>query len=124
MANRSFNRKQSLEKEVKELYCKISIGSSGAPTLVSGSSYGMASITRNSAGDYTLVLQDNYVSLKFVEAIFLSSTAQDIRVQLKSETVSTTKQINFMTLTGASATDPSSGQVLLLKIEVKNTSVA
>lgn len=122
MANRSFNRKQSLEKEVKELFCSISIGASGAPTLVDR--YGIASITRNSAGDYTLVLQDNYVSLKFVEAVFLSSTAQDIRVQLKSETVSTTKQINFFTLTAATATDPSSGQKLFLKIEVKNTSVA
>lgn len=122
MANRSFNRKQSLEKEVKEIYCSISFGSSGAPTLVSR--YGIASITRNSAGDYTLVLQDNFVSLKFVEGTFLSSTAQDIRLQLKSETVASTKQINFFTLTGASATDPSSGQKLFLKIEVKNTTVA
>jgi hypothetical protein len=122
MANRSFNRKQSLEKEVKELYCSMTIGASGAPTLVDR--YGIASIVRNSAGDYTLTLQDNYVSLKFVEAIFLDDNAQDIRVQLKSETVSTTKQINFFTLTGAVATDPQSGQKLYLKIEVKNTSVA
>ena len=122
MANRSFNRKQSLEKEVKELYCSINIGASGAPTLVSR--YGIASIVRDATGEYTLTLQDNYVSLKFVEAVFKSATAQDIRVQLISETVSTLKQIKFMTLTGATKTDPTSGQQLLLKIEVKNTSAA
>lgn len=124
MANRSFNRRQSLEKECKDLYCKISIGASGAPTLVSGARYGIASISRTSAGLYVLTLQDKYVSLKFFEGIFLSSSAQDIRIQLKEEDVDGAKTITFFTLTGASATDPSSGQVMLLKIEVKNTSVA
>lgn len=122
MADRSFNRRQSLEKEVKDLYVRISFGSTGAPTLVAGSSYGASSITRNSAGDYSLIMQDSYSSLKFVEGIFLSSTAQDIRLQLKSEAINASNSINFFTLTGASATDPSSGQVLLLKVEAKNTS--
>lgn len=121
MANANFFKKQALEKEVKELYAKITFGSSGAPTLTTG--YGITSITRNSQGDYTLVLADQYVSMKSAEATFLSSSAQDIRMQLKSETVSTSKQVNFFTLTGASATDPASGQVMLLKIDVKNTSV-
>jgi hypothetical protein len=122
MANRSFNRRQSLEKEVKDLYIKISIGASGAPTLASRASYGAASIVRNSAGDYTLTLQDKYSSLKFMEAILLDPDAEDIRFQLKSETVNTDKKVNFFTLTGASATDPSNGSAILLKLELKNTS--
>lgn len=122
MANRGFHRIQALEKEVKELYALITFGSSGAPTLTTG--HGITSITRNSTGDYTLVLQDKYVSLKCVSGTFEKTTGEDIRLQMKSETVSaTTKAINFLTLTSASATDPSSGAKLYLRIDVKNTSV-
>ena len=123
MASRSFNRKQALEKEVKEIFALITFGASGAPTLTTG--YGITSITRNSQGDYTIVLDSKFPSFKNFSGTFLKSTGEDIRVQLKSETVSsaTTKAVNFFTLTGASATDPSSGAKLYLKIEVKNTSV-
>lgn len=124
MANRSFNRKQSLEKEVKDLYCKISIGATGAPTLVSGSKYGFASISRTSAGLYALVLQDKYSSLKSIQGTFLSASAEDIRLQLKSETVSSTKILTFFTLAAAVATDPANGTIIILKVEVKNTNVA
>jgi hypothetical protein len=123
MANRSFNRRQSLEKEVKDLYCKVSIGSSGAPTLVAANNYGILSIARNSTGDYSLILEDKYSSLKFFEGALLKSSAEDIRIQIKSEDVNVTKAINFFTLTGASPADPSSGSILVLKIEVKNTTV-
>lgn len=121
MANRNWNRRQSLEKEVKDLYANISIGSSGAPTIVTA--YGVTSITRNGAGDYSVVLDDNYASLKYFEVIHESTSAQDLQYQLHSETVSSTKIIRFLCLTGASATDPASGKILRLKIEVKNTSV-
>ncbi len=123
MASRIFYRKQALEREVKELFIKISIAGSGAPTLVSGASYVASSITRNSAGNYTLVLQDQYNSLKNVEIIHQASSAQDLAFQVISESVnSSSKSINFVCLTDATATDPASGTVLLLKIELKNTS--
>ncbi len=121
MSVHTYNRRQAIEKEVKDLYLKVSFGASGAPTIVSG--YGFVSITRNSAGDYSVVLDQKYYSLKFVEGIFLWSTAQDIRLQLKSEAINASNTFSFFTLTGASATDPSSGNSLLLKVEVKNTSV-
>lgn len=122
MANRTYNRRQALEKEVKDLYIKISIGASGAPSLVSGAAIGAASISRNSAGDYTLVLQDRYVALKYMDAILLDSAAEDIRVQLKSEAInSSAKSVSFFTLTGATPTDPSNGAQILLKLELKNT---
>jgi hypothetical protein len=123
MANRDFNRRQSLEREVKDLYVKVAIGAAGAPSLVSGASYGAASVSRNSAGDYTLVLQDRYVALKHMEATLQSSTAEDIMVQLKSEAInSAAKSISFFTLAGATPTDPSNGAQLLIKLELKNTS--
>lgn len=121
MANRNFNRKQALEKEVKDLYALISIGASGAPTLTSGT--GIASITRTSAGLYQLTLQDKYNSLKFFEGTIIKSTAEDINVTVKAEDVDGAKTIDFFTLTGATETDPSSGSKLYIKIEVKNTSV-
>lgn len=120
MANRSFNRKQALEKEVKDLYALISIGATGAPTLTTG--YGFASVSRSTNGTYTLTLEDKYLSLKFVDAILLESDAEDIRFQVKSETVSSDGTISFYTLTGATPTDPSSGSKIMIKVEVKNTS--
>lgn len=120
MASRSFNRKQSLEREIKEVYCKLTFGSSGAVTLTEG--YGVASAEKSDTGDYLITLSDQYVSLKFVEGIFLKSTAEDIRIQLKAEDVDSAKTISILTLTGSSATNPSSGAVLYLKFDLKNTS--
>ena len=122
MANRDFNRKQALEKEVKELYALLTFGASGAVTLTSG--IGIASAAKSATGDYLITLQDRYVSLKFVEGTLIKSTGEDIRIQVKAEDVDGAKTISILTLTGASATNPSSGAQLLLKIEVKNTTVA
>lgn len=121
MASRNFNRRQALEKEVKDLYMRVSIGASGAPTATS--KVGIASIVRNGAGDYTITLDDKYASLKFFEGILLDSSAEDINLQIHSEAVLASKTIRFLTLAGATPTDPSDGSELLLKIEVKNTTV-
>ena len=121
MASRTYNRKQSLEKEIKEIYCKLTFGSSGAVTLTEG--YGVASAAKSATGDYLITLQDKYVSLKFVEGIFLKSTGEDIRIQLKAEDVDGAKTIAIYTLTGSSATNPSNGAELYLKFDLKNTSV-
>ncbi len=120
MANRAFKKKQALEPEVKDLYAKITIGVTGAPTLTTG--IGIESIVRSAQGDYRLTLQDQYYSLKFFYGIHLKSAGEDLVFQLKAETVSSTKLIDFFTNTGATPTDPANGDVLYLKIEVKNTS--
>ncbi len=46
----------------------VSIGASGAPTIESGSGYGIASITRMAAGQYRIRLQDNYMKLLMLNA--------------------------------------------------------
>jgi hypothetical protein len=123
MASRIFYRKQALEREVKELFIKINIAGSGAPILASNASYGASSIARNSAGNYTLVLQDQYNALKNVEVIHQASSAQDLAFQVLAESVnSSAKSIQFVCLTDATPTDPASSTVLILKIELKNTS--
>jgi len=121
MANRTFQRMQALEKEIKNIYAKVTIGASGAPTLVSP--VGIASIARNSAGNYTLTLQDKYASLKFARVTFLDDAAQDMNAQILAEDVDSAKTVDFVCLTGATATDPQSGQTLLIKLELKNTTV-
>lgn len=122
MANRNFNRRQALEKEIKDIYLKVAIGSSGAPTVANGNGIGIASIVRNSAGNYSITLEDAYVSLKSFSAIHLASSAQDLTYQIISETVATTKIINFVCLTAGTPTDIASGSTLLVNIELKNTS--
>lgn len=121
LASRVFNRKQALEKEVKDVYAEIAIGTSGAPTLVSP--IGIASIDRNSAGDYTLTLSDKYFSLKNFKCARMLSTAEDISVQVHTESVDNTKEIRFLTQTETTATDPADGTVLLIKLELKNSGV-
>jgi hypothetical protein len=122
MANRNYNRKQALEKEVKELYADVSIGASGAPTLVRG--LGVASIARNSQGLYTITLQDKYNRLMHAHVAILSASAQDLDAQLQSEDVASAKTIVVRTQDAAAAVqDPASGSRLLIRIEVKNSSV-
>lgn len=121
MASRNFNRKQALEKEVKEIYAKVAIGASGAPTLSAADSLGVASITRTSAGLYQLTLQDKYVSLKHMDVKIATPTAEDIVSNPVSETVSTTKLINFRCTTAGVATDPASGDTFYIAMQLKNT---
>lgn len=85
--------------------------------------YGIASFTRNDVGDYSIVLQDAYFSLKNARAILLSTTAQDINFQLYSEDVDGVKSIRFLALSGATPTDFSAAGSVYFKFELKNSSV-
>lgn len=123
MANRNFNRKQALDKEVKELYLDVAIGASGAPTLSRG--LGAASISRSSTGLYVITLQDAYNRLMFADVQTLTASAEDIQAQLVSESVASAKTISFRTVKSSDATvvDPSNGARLLIKLELKNSSI-
>ena len=118
-AGRFFNRKQALEREVKDAYVKLSANGTSAPTIVSG--VGSVSIARNGAGDYSLTLSDKYPSLKSFKATLMDNSAEDVRFQVHSETVSTTKVIRFLALTGATPTDIAQDSVVFIKLELKNT---
>ena len=123
MANRNFNRYQALEKEVKVIYAEVAIGASGAPTL-SSAGLGVASVSRNSAGDYDFVLEDKYTRLMHFGVTQEAASAEDLTFQVKSEDVAgSTKTINFVCKAAAVETDPSSGSKLFIRIELKNSSV-
>lgn len=124
MANRNFNRKQSLEKEVKEIYAKVTIGATGAPTLVAASSKGVASISRTSAGLYVLTLQDKYNALMHFDCCVVTPSAEDLNCNLKAESVASAKTVTFLCTAAGVATDPASGDSFLIALQLKNTSVA
>lgn len=122
MANRNFNRFQALEKEVKALYADVAIGATGAPTLTEG--LGVASVVRDSAGVYIITLQDKYNRLMQVSAVQLAAAAEELTIQLEAEAVATSKTVTIRCIDAAAAeTDPSNGSRLLIRIDVKNSTV-
>jgi hypothetical protein len=124
MANRNFHRVQSLTRETKIVHAKVSIGASGAPTIDTNASVGVASITRDSAGVYIVTLDDKYNSLAHFNVIQQASAAEDLTFQIESEDVSSAKTIQFQCKAADTETDPSDGSTLFIRAELKNTSVA
>ena len=124
MANVGFWPLQSRQKGIKEVHIKVTIGASGDPTLsTDGSSMGVASITRTSAGLYVITLRDKFTALVNAQFVSLDNAIQDLTFQVNAETVATTKTITLWTLTGATATDPTNTAILYGTITLKNSSV-
>ena len=122
MANRNFNRKQALDREVKELFADISIGASGAPTLSRG--LGVASVAKTATGEYTITLQDKYSRLMHASASVMSASAEDVHAQLQSESVASAKTLVIRTQKAdLTLVNPASGDRILVKIDVKNSSI-
>lgn len=120
MADRNFNRAQNLEKEVKGIFADINIGAAGAPTIVKA--LGIASVVRNSAGDYTITLNDKYVRFMSFQVSQVVSSPQDLKFQIKAQDVVSAKTVEFVCLAVATPTDPSNGSKLLIQLELKNSS--
>lgn len=129
MANKTaFQFRYSYEREVTEIYAKVNIGASGAPTIASGNAKGVLSIVRNSAGNYTLTLQQPYNRLLDCSSQSISgSSAQAAPMcTIVSEAVATaatpTVRLQYRAIDNSTATDPASGEVLLIRIAVRNSS--
>lgn len=146
MANRDFiDKAYALVKGKVELFAVVNIGASGAPTLqqwaagANGGTYsaagsggwqGIKSITRNSTGNYTLVLQDPYLRLLpgsqigFQPAAAGTAVAPIAQIQTTSTNVgsSTSPQVTFQCQSAAgSAADPASGEVMLVQLILQNS---
>lgn len=111
-----------------ELFAVVSIGASGAPTLSRGQ--GIASIARQSAGQYLITLQDKYNSLlqcNVQQKAASAGTAPAAPLSLvDSETVSSTKTVvvKMRAIDNSTATDPADGQVLYINLVMSNSSVS
>ena len=137
MANRSFQRLQALDKQIKIVHGQFAVGGSGAPTLSASKSVGVKSVTRNSAGDYTLVLgtpsgdsdkYSHFFGMYFdiqKDSTAIGSTAGGVSFQLKgAPTVSTNGTINFFALNSSgAAAEIGSGETVHFMIILKNSSL-
>lgn len=129
MANKmAFQFRYSYERDVTDIMLKVNIGASGAPTIASGNAKGVTSITRNSAGNYTILLQQPYNRLLDCSSQSISgSSAQAAPMcTIVSEAVATaaapTVRLQYRAIDNSTATDPANGEVLLIHITVRNSS--
>lgn len=141
MAQRLWNQFQySLEKGVSTIYMNVAIGSSGAPTLTAKENKGIQAIVRNSAGDYTVTLGqpsatgqvavlDKYQRILNINYVSIAgaSVSAVTGCYLVADSVKSagTFEIVFTAPTSSSvttpvATDPASGEIILLEIVLKN----
>lgn len=125
MANRWFNQfRLSLEKQVVDLWADVTFGSSGTPTLVTANSKGIASISHSSTGLYVVTLQNSYVRLLMVEARFINATAPaapGMYITTSSVTSASAPTVTLQFNAAGSATDPGSGEELLLQFTLRNS---
>lgn len=110
------------------LYASISFGSTGAPTVsTSNGAQSITSVTRNSAGDYTIVFQDLWSSLLGVDHVFNSGSSAPaspgMYVKANNVAVAASKSIELVFNTSGTATDPASGEIVYLEFHLKNSSV-
>lgn len=124
MANRMFNQFQgALEKAVVQLYADVSFGASGAATLVRGK--GIASVAKSATGTYLVTLQDSYVATLGVAATWKGTNAPASPVAVVNADDVTngttpTLTLKFYTAAGV-ATDPASGEAVLLTLDFSNS---
>ena len=125
MANsRLFQFQYSYERDLAHIVPVISIGASGAPTIQNGK--GLVSIVRNSTGNYTLTLKDNFYLLMGVTCTSLSGSSAPAAplLNIVSQTVnSSTKTIviQLRDVAGVAA-DPASGEILMMHILLRMAS--
>lgn len=131
MANRrTYQFRGALVPVVKELFARITFAGTGAPTLVTSitlansqtvnPSLGIAGIIRNSAGNYTITLQDKYVYLLNASCVFVDPSAAPAApdMYLTSSLVNTgpTVIVQFLAPDGTTATDPASGEEVRIQL--------
>lgn len=117
-----------MEKNPVDLWAQVTIGASGAPTLVTANSKGIASITRNAAGTYTVTFQDSYYKLLNFTSVSQNATgisaSPDYGIFTTGTNVNTQTggTVKFAYSTGGVATDPANGDTLYLCFTVSNSS--
>lgn len=113
---------KTLEVAPIDLAGTITIGASGA--VSSFSMRGVSSVVRNSAGNYTVTLDQPYNALLAFHMGVQSASPQSIGGQLASYNLASgTQTLTVNTQAAGVATDPTSGTVLYLLLRLSNSSV-
>lgn len=122
--NRLYNQFYlSLERGKAVIFGKVAIGATGAPTMNAVKSKGIASVARNSAGNYTITLNDIYVDMFKCCINFLFATDPGVaNTYIVSQSVNSAKTIvvQCMDYAGA-AVDPASGSEMQIEIVLKTS---
>ena len=131
MANRNFfPNSYSLEADHVSLWCEINIGAAGAVSSSSG--LGIASVVKETAaGQYTITLTDSYNKLLWASVALLDDTDSDpttvaTSARILSSNVSASVPVILIQgndVSDGSAANFASGAKLLVKIELRNSSV-
>lgn len=134
MAN-IYGRQFGLTKEaiVVDLYARVTFAGTGAPTLVTASSKGFKSVTRNSAGLFTFVLGnlnqiDKYVRLLSFrvanDCITNGAAPAAPLVYLSANAIAGATGSFQLTFNNTSqvATDPATGEAIYVHIALANSS--
>lgn len=131
MASRNFRKDRgSLEIGLIDLFAQVAIGSTGAPTLTTAKSKGIASIARNSAGKYTITLSDIYQYIVTANALIkvasgAPATSSSVQCILRADSVNSstpTFAVEFVDNAGA-AIELLSGTTVILHVILKNSTV-
>ena len=98
------------------------ITQSAGPVFTSNAPRSGIVMTRISAGLYELTLADKYAALISADIVIQKASAADLQTQLVSSNVSTTKKLRFRTIAGASVTDLANGDVVYIRLDLRNSS--
>jgi hypothetical protein len=124
MANRRFQDVQALNREVKLIAGRVSVGSAGAPTLADG--LGIASVEYAATGKYTITLDDQYSGLLYYGATYaqLAGTDQLFAVVENHRVTTSNKdvEIHFFDDEG-NAEAPADGDEFSFFLMLRNSSV-
>ena len=112
------------------VYAQVTFGASGAPTLNKGSQ-DISSITRNSAGDYTIVFRQTFKQLLGISAVFNSGAslpaAPIMRIKDNSIATAASKSLEIVFQNDANApaaTDPANGEIVFISFVFNNSSLS
>ena len=122
----NYNRQFTYSQEVNmtTLFLRADIGATGAPTIDTANSKGIASIARTAAGDYTITLSEPYNTLLGASVISLEAGDTEFNWSLTANSVSaSTPTVQISNLPGGVATDPDDGSDLFVTLHLKNSSV-
>lgn len=143
MANRQLqNNRGTLEKGLVDIFCTVSIGATGAPTLKSwtpltrtyataGSSgaRGVKSISRTAGGSYSIVLQDSYQRLLEWNVVSQLSGGLVVNMTAGNDTAITNVNSSTAPTVGlvlndstGHAADPANGEQLMIHLVLQNSS--
>lgn len=107
------------------LFAQVAIGASGAPTIAANTGLGISTIVRNSAGNYTITFSNAFATLLDLDVNSISGASAPAAPAFNivaNGVASSTLQFQLRNNSGV-ATDPASGEILLISVTMDRSSV-